>query len=62
MKVKIDVSEYTEADEVADRVWHSGYRSFVDGAFRHANPYDGWTGEFVQWQKGWLAAEKITKE
>lgn len=62
MEVEIDVSEYTEANEVSDRFWHSGYRSFVCGACESANPFGVLTDGFMPWAKGWLAAEKNSKE
>ena len=63
MKVNIDVSEYTEADEKKDRAWHEGYRAFVDGVSRMENPYYGWVENgmplnFSEWAKGWHAAEE----
>ena len=61
MRVNIDVSEYTEADEIADRAWHQGYRGFVSGRFRRENPYGTEIKGFDQWAAGWLAAEKNDK-
>ena len=58
MKQKIDVSEYTEANEIADRVWHEGYRAFVDGGSVLKNPYKPLTDNTRRWYEGWYEAEK----
>ena len=58
MKVDIDVSEYTEADEVANRRWHEGYRAFVDKVLQSLNPYAELTDGFINWNEGWIGAEE----
>ena len=62
MRVEINVSEYTEANEVADRVWHRGYRAFVDKVLQSLNPYPELTDGFIQWNEGWIEAEETKRE
>ena len=58
MKEKIDVEKY----EVANRVWHEGYRAFVDKVLQSFNPYAELTDGFIQWNEGWIAAEETKRE
>lgn len=62
MKVNIDVSKYTEADEIANRVWHEGYRAFVDGKSGLKNPYKPLADAYCEWCEGWEAARETKKE